>query len=93
VPVLVVEGTKRRYMEGMEGDEEAVGRKEERVGKRVKVEGVLGVEKLERQESVEWGWRGAVEGLQRVLGGMPGVVARCERAGKAEGYVVGMEGK
>jgi len=52
---------------------------------------VLGVQRLERQTEVEGSWRGGVEGLKRVMGEMPGVVARCERAGKAERYVVGME--
>jgi hypothetical protein len=40
---------------------------------------------------VEGAWRGGVQGLERVMGEMPGVVARCERAGRAEGYVIGME--
>lgn len=62
------------------------------MGERERREGdVLGVQRGERQEMVEGSWRGGVQGLERVLGGMPGVVAKCERAGRAEGYVVGME--
>lgn len=98
VPVMVLEGTKRAYKEGLEADEEGVRIRGEKMAKRVKMEGqveggVLGVGRLESQESVEGGWRRGVEGLQRVLGGMPGVVAKCERAGKAEAYVIGMGGK
>lgn len=93
VPRELVEATKKGYREGLEADEEAIRGLEERVGGGAVRGDVVGVRALDRQVGVEAGWREGVEGLQRVLGEMPGVVARCERAGKAEGYVGGMEGK
>lgn len=48
----------------------------------------IDVKTLERQESVEAGFRKAVEGLGRLKREMPAVVARMERARVAGEYVV-----
>ena len=50
--------------------------------------GLQGVGVLERQEGVESGWKGAVEGLGRLKKDMPAVVARMERARVAGEYVI-----
>lgn len=48
----------------------------------------LQVQKLERQDNVEAGYRNAVEGLGRLKRDMPAVVAKMERARVAGEYVV-----
>ncbi|KAI9901289.1 hypothetical protein N3K66_003106 [Trichothecium roseum] len=54
----------------------------------VRAPGLEGVGVLERQEGVEGGWKGAVEGLGRLKKDMPAIVARMERARVAGEYVV-----
>ncbi|KAG6209018.1 hypothetical protein E4U35_007767 [Claviceps purpurea] len=72
-------------------DEELVQRCREEVGRRAEEqsEGVLalGNEKGSRQEGMEEGFRGAVEGLGMLKRDMPAVVARMERARVAGEYV------
>ncbi|KAG6139417.1 hypothetical protein E4U27_001270 [Claviceps purpurea] len=72
-------------------DEELVQRRREEVGRRAEEqsEGVLalGNEKGSRQEGMEEGFRGAVEGLGMLKRDMPAVVARMERARVAGEYV------
>ncbi|KAH6682881.1 hypothetical protein B0J14DRAFT_133607 [Halenospora varia] len=99
VPRTVVENTKKRFREESEADDEALRRAEEgmreKERERVRDRGgnVLGVGRLERQEQVESNWERGVKGLERVVETLPETVARCERAGKAEVYVNGMDGK
>ncbi|CAG8954340.1 hypothetical protein HYFRA_00005964 [Hymenoscyphus fraxineus] len=92
VPGVVVEKNKKRFKEETEADDEAL----RAVGERMKEEkegNVLGVGRLERQEGVEAGWEMGIKGLQRTMKTMPEMVARSERARKAEEYVNGMHGK
>ncbi|KAG9237859.1 hypothetical protein BJ875DRAFT_114193 [Amylocarpus encephaloides] len=96
VPTAVVEKTKKKFKDETEADDEAlgvvVGRMEEAESE-ARIGGtVLGVGSLERQEGVERNWSGGVKGLERVMDTLPEVVARCQRAGKAEEYVNGMHG-
>jgi kinetochor protein Mis14/NSL1 len=53
--------------------------------------GGMGVGTLERGESVEGAWNGAVKGLERLKGSLPECVAKVERAGRAERYVLEKE--
>jgi kinetochor protein Mis14/NSL1 len=94
VPGAVVEKNKKRFKEEVEADDENLkvlaakmddAEKERRIGG-----SVLGIGKLERQDLVEQNWSQGVKGLERVLGGLPEVVARCDKATKAEEYVNGM---
>ncbi|KAF4628980.1 hypothetical protein G7Y89_g9173 [Cudoniella acicularis] len=99
VPNAVVENTKKRFREETEADEEALRRVDERIKQKEKERidrrggDVLGVGKLERQDEVERNWEKGVKGLEKVVKTMPETVAKCERAGKAETYVNGMDGK
>ncbi|CCE27442.1 uncharacterized protein CPUR_00916 [Claviceps purpurea 20.1] len=72
-------------------DEELVQRRREEVGRRAEEQSegvlVLGNEKGSRQEGMEEGFRGAVEGLGMLKRDMPAVVARMERARVAGEYV------
>jgi kinetochor protein Mis14/NSL1 len=87
VPGVVVEGVKREYKEGVEGDDEALRRVEERHASREKGD-VIGISTLERQNNVEESWQRGVKGLEGLKRSMPGMVARKEEAEEAEKYVV-----
>jgi kinetochor protein Mis14/NSL1 len=97
VPPAVVEKNKKRFKEEGEADDEGLktleikmsdAEKDRRIGGTV-----LGIGRLERQDAVEQNWGQGIKGLERVLATLPEVVARCERASKAEEYVNGMHGK
>lgn len=85
VPKAVVEGVKGGFKDSVEGDEGLLRRKEEQDGEG---RGELGVGELERQAEVEAGWRRGVEGLGRLRRGMSEMVAKADRAERAERYVV-----
>ncbi|RDL32550.1 Uncharacterized protein BP5553_09006 [Venustampulla echinocandica] len=93
VPEAVVEGMRRRFKEEMEADEEGLRALGEGMRETEGEADVLGLVKLERQADVEAGWERSVKGLERVVKGMPEMVARCERAERAEVYVNGMDGR
>ena len=87
MPGVVVEGVKRDYKEGVEGDEEVLRRVEDRDVVKEKGD-VVGIGKLLRQNSVEERWQKGIKGLEGLMRSMPEMVARKERAEKAENYVV-----
>jgi kinetochor protein Mis14/NSL1 len=97
VPPAVVEKNKKRFKQEGEADDEGLKALETKMGEAENVRRiggtVLGIGRLERQDAVEQNWSQGVKGLERVLGTLPEVVARCERASKAEEYVNGMHGK
>jgi kinetochor protein Mis14/NSL1 len=68
-------------------DDEDLRKRLEEVKEEAQEEGAM-LDVLERQEGVEEGWRGAVEGLGRLKREMPAVVAKMERARVAGEYVV-----
>ena len=93
VPGKIVEQRRNTYREVENADEEIL-----RVVDEVAIsdaEKGPGVEigKLERQDRVEGAWNGGIEGLERMVDGLPGSVAKMERAEKAEAYVLGREKK
>jgi kinetochor protein Mis14/NSL1 len=90
MPGVVVEGVKREYSEGVEGDEEVLRRVERRDVGGEKGD-VVGIGKLLRQDEVEERWQRGVKGLEGLMRSMPEMVARKERAEKAENYVVNGE--
>lgn len=87
MPGVVVEGVKREYREGVEGDEEVLRRVEERDVGGEKGH-VVGIGKLLKQDEVEERRQKGVKGLEGLMRSMPEMVARKERAEKAENYVV-----
>jgi kinetochor protein Mis14/NSL1 len=87
MPGVVVEGVKRDYKEGVEGDEEVLRRVEDRDVVKEKGD-VVGIGKLQRQDNVEERWQKGIKGLEGLMRSMPEMVARKERAEKAENYVV-----
>jgi kinetochor protein Mis14/NSL1 len=87
MPGVAVEGVKNAFKEGMEGDEKVLRERLEGVRKRESGSG-LGVGKMERQEEVERGWEKGVQGLGRLKRTMPEMVAKKERADRAEEYVL-----
>jgi len=90
MPGVAVENVKSAYKGGVEDDERILEAFRERVGK----EDVgLGVGELERTEDVEASWKRGVKGLEGLKGSLPEYVAKAERAGKAEGYVLETRGK
>lgn len=86
VPGAVTENVKRRYKEGIENDEEALRRREERLKEGGQAQ--MGIGGLERQEGLEANWEKGVKGLERLMKTMPEEVARKERAERAEAYVM-----
>ena len=90
MPSVAVENVKSIYEESMEDDERILNG----IVKRVKEErGGMGLGELERREDVEAGWRRGVRGLEELKGSLPEYVAKAERAGKAEEYVISTQGK
>lgn len=91
---MVTERNKKRFKEEAEADDEALRVIGERMKEERKVGGnVLGTERLERQKGVEANWEAGIKGLEGAMKTMPEMVARSERARKAEEYVNGMHGK
>lgn len=94
VPGVVTERNKKRFKEETEADDEALRVIGERMKEERKVgSNVLGIERLERHEGVEANWEAGIKGLEGAMKTMPEMVARSERARKAEEYVNGMHGK
>lgn len=85
VPAKAAADYDRSVRDGLERDAELARRRLEGVRA---APGLDGVGALERQEGVEGGWKGAVEGLGRLKKDMPAIVARMERARVAGEYVV-----
>jgi kinetochor protein Mis14/NSL1 len=88
MPGVAVENVKLAYKGGVEDDERVLGGFVERVRERVREEAGLGVAGLERQGDVEGAWRRGVEGLESLKSNLPEMVAKAERARKAEAYVL-----
>ena len=88
MPAVAVENVRVAYKEGVEDDERVLGGFVERV-RETDMEGVgLGFVELERQADVEGAWRRGVKGLETLKGSLPEMVAKAERARKAEAYVL-----
>lgn len=87
VPSAATSGLKRDYKDMMEGDEAELRRRmevlKEQEGKGAELE--LGP--LERQADVETSWKNGVNGLGRLRRTMPEMVAKKERAERAEEYI------
>lgn len=93
VPAKVADGVKTTHKEGIETDDAFMNIVEDREMEKEK-EGInLGIVKLDRQEDVEIDWKRSVKGLEGLMGSLPEVVARKERAEKAEEYVMKSEGR
>ena len=89
VPAAVAAEHERSLSDALRRDEELLQATLERAGKRDPASSVkLDVKALERQDSVEGGFKRAVDGLARLKREMPSVVARMERARVAGEYVV-----
>ncbi|CZS98357.1 uncharacterized protein RAG0_07136 [Rhynchosporium agropyri] len=84
VPSAVAEKVKREYKEGVEADEEVLDSLEEQ-----RESGYVdfGIGVLERQEETERAWERGVKGLEGLMRTLPEMVARKERAEKAEAYI------
>ena len=87
VPGEVAEHARKAYKEGIEGDDEALRRREELAKEESKAK--MGLGALERQDGVEKNWEHGVKGLGRLMKTMPETVARKERAERAEGVAIG----
>lgn len=92
MPGVAVEGVRSGFKDGMEADEKALREKlEATVEGEGSTPGLLGVGKLERQEDVERAWERGVEGLGRLKKTIPETVAKKEKAGRVEEYVLQMK--
>lgn len=87
-PGVAVNLVKKSYKEEMEGDETELRRRVEGISKREVQGAELGIRELERQITVEGNWKKGVDGLGRLRRTMPEMVAKKERAERAEGYVL-----
>ncbi|KAH8175026.1 kinetochore protein mis14 like domain-containing protein [Sarocladium implicatum] len=88
VPALAASRREAALTDALTRDDEDVRKRVEEARDKAEEEGEGLVDVLERQESVEEGFRSAVEGLGRLKREMPAVVARMERARVAGEYVV-----
>jgi kinetochor protein Mis14/NSL1 len=88
MPGVAVEGLKRSYKEGTEKDEADLRWRADAVKEREAGEAELGVREMERQAEVEGNWKKGVNGLGRLKRTMPEMVAKKERAERAEEYVL-----
>jgi len=88
VPGGLKEAQVREFREGVERDEEVLRVVDEKIVRMEKGGADLGVHMLERQEEVERGWERGVKGLGGLMRTMPEMVAKKERAERAEEYVV-----
>lgn len=99
MPGVAVEGAKKAYRDGMEADETTLKNWTERmieqdgVNSRKDGTGVLGVGELERLGEVERTWTRGVSGLEGLQRTLPEVVAKGDRAKRAEDYVLTREKK
>jgi kinetochor protein Mis14/NSL1 len=93
MPGVAVENYRGVFKGGMEDDERVLnavieGVKERDTGIGWENRGGMGVGTLERRDDVEAGWRRGVKGLEGLKGSLPEMVAKAERARKAEDYVL-----
>ena len=88
IPGVAVEGLKKEYKEGTEKDEAELSWRAGAVKEREAGGAELGVRELERQREVEGNWKKGVDGLGRLKRSMPEMVAKKERAERAEEYVL-----
>jgi kinetochor protein Mis14/NSL1 len=93
MPGVAVEGLKKNYKDGMEDDEVELRTRAEGVREREGNGAELGVRELQRQAEVERNWNKAIDGLGRLRRTMPEMVAKKERAERAERYVLTAERK
>lgn len=91
MPKRAVEGAKKSYKEGMDGDEDILEKLTERATRDAEMDGDLDITDLERQQAVRETWARGLEGLERVKRTLPETVAKKERAIRAEEYVNGLE--
>lgn len=91
VPGVAAERVKGTWRD-VEEDEEEVRKREEKARMERSGEG-LGIFELERQKEVEESWKRGVEGLGKLKRSMPEMVAKKERAERAENYVNAKEGR
>ncbi|KAG0647169.1 hypothetical protein D0Z07_6990 [Hyphodiscus hymeniophilus] len=96
IPGVAVENAKAAWKGGLEDDERLLrgaveGIKERDTGKGWEERGGLGVGGLDRAEAVEKSWEKGVKGLEGLKGSLPETVAKAERAGRAEGYMLRKE--
>lgn len=87
MPSIAATGLKRGYKEVTEADEAEVRRRGDEIVKQEGMGADLGVGQLERQADVEAAWKNGVDGLGRLRRTMPEMVAKKERAERAEDYV------
>jgi kinetochor protein Mis14/NSL1 len=87
IPASVAERTRTMYKEGVESDEEQLRRREEMVKEQGRPQMDLGV--LERQQTVEINWETGIKALGKLMKTMPEMVARKERAERAEAVATG----
>lgn len=88
MPGVAIENHKAAFKGGMERDEKSLAMAFEGVNRR---DGEVGIGALERQREVEEAWRRGVGGLEGLKGTLPEYVAKAERAGRAEAYVLSKE--
>lgn len=96
MPGVAVENFRGAFKGGMEDDERVLagaveGIRERDTGAEWEWMGGMGDGVLERQEDVEAAWRRGVKGLEALKGSLPEFVAKAEKAGKAEAYVLSKE--
>jgi len=87
IPSISVDGLKKSYKQGMESDETEILRREEVIKNRDAGTAEMMVGRLERQADVEANWKKGVDGLGRLRRTLPEMVAKKERADRAEDYV------
>lgn len=88
MPGVAVESLQRNYKEETEKDETELRRIAEIVKERETGEAKLGIGELGRQAEVEGNWTKGIDGLGRLKRTMPEMVAKKERAERAEDYVL-----
>jgi kinetochor protein Mis14/NSL1 len=91
MPGVALENARAAWKGESENDERLLKSVLEGVNVHEELEEFQGTEGLERQEEVEAAWRGAVKGLEGLKASLPEYVAKAERAGRAESYVLGKE--
>lgn len=90
VPAHVAAETAQRYREAAERDDAAIKERRQAIEDAVaaRKDGVLEIDRLDRQDAIETAHRSAIEGLGKVKREMPSTVAKMERARVAGEYVV-----
>ena len=92
VPGIAVENARSAWKRGLEEDESVLAQVVQEARKRgLEEDRRIGVGTLERGDEVEAAWSRGVQGLEGLKGSLPETVAKAERAGRAEGYVLEKE--